>query len=113
MKVGTSFRMKIASDIPLDLVGAIRFCFEQKQSGTRLFFEYPSDRVTRIEDTDSMFIDWTQEETFMFRKNTYAVMDTYVTMKDSPFNPPTKTEAFIFRDTIFEQRDFEEGGSND
>lgn len=103
MKQGTNSLMRININYNLDDVKSIRFLFKQNEK--RLEFIYPSDNAVRAVGSNSIFLVWSAEDTYMFSTNSVMKMDTLIKLNDSEENPETKIVTFKMNPTLFEKGD--------
>lgn len=100
MKQGTKFALTVDVGINLDDVEKIIFKFSQGNENIK--FNYPADETTsRVENTNSITLVWSIENTYKFNTKIPVEMDTFISMIGSDLNPDTEIKKFILDRTLF------------
>lgn len=91
------------SGINLTDVEKIEIAFSQNIASTPLKTNtYPSNDVLLVSE-NAVGVVWTPEETALFKSDSSFYLDTRITMKDSPYQPPTPIVKLKMDPTLFEQ----------
>lgn len=100
MKQLTNTILPVEIGMELERVRRIRFKFTQR-GVEPLYWEYPSDSVSRKPDSNILLLRWTKEQTAHFSTSRQVSMDTYIELADSGENPATPILHFTICPTLF------------
>lgn len=105
IKRGTNTTLPVKlSGVDWDDVAKVEFLFKQEQNETapavKSAVYTPSGAIAR--DGDTIYIPWTAEETYAFKRSAGYYMDTRITLVSSSDNPNTGAPIFLqFTTTLF------------
>lgn len=105
IKRGTNTTLPVKiTGVDWDDVSKVEFVFKQEQSesaaAVKTAVYTPSGAISR--DGDVIYIPWTNEETYAFKRSAGYYMDTRISLASSSDNPNTGAPIFLqFTATLF------------
>ena len=107
IKAGTTFSLPvIIEDDNFAMISGIEFVFTQSENGDTLKSAYWSrDNESRAARQDgssnTVLVDFTRDDSYLFKQNAVFYMDTRIHYYDSPNNPVTKIVPLTMNSTLF------------
>lgn len=100
-KQGTNFPLHVEVKVDVSAVEKIEFMLMQGRNWK--YVVYPSDDVTYDPNAKDFVIPISMEESYRFLPDVPIVLDTRITLTDSPFNPHTEAVTFMMDPTLFKK----------
>ena len=107
IKAGTTFLLPVEiEDENFANISAIEFLFKQNKNGQTLKTAYWSaegeSRDAELkDDTQTIMISFSRDDSYLFRQNSTFFMDTRIHYGDTPDNPFTKIISLTMNETLF------------
>lgn len=107
MKRHTNFTLPVEIGLDLNSVREIKIVFDQ--SGTRLYFVYPSENAVReSQEKNVILLRWSAADTNQFIAGRKIRMDTHIRLTGSEDNPETEIVELMMSPTLFTLEEVED-----
>lgn len=107
IKAGTNFVLPITfEDANFGDISVIEFLFKQDKNGDTLKTAYwsadgSSRDAQRKEGENIILINFSRDDSYLFRQNAQFFMDTRIHYNESPTNPYTRIVPIMMNETLF------------